>query len=97
MNSNILVVVLAILGGCYCVWWKFKELEQERHLLLGLLSGVLADHPQALEEYRQTLSRHELMGSSAEYKAGFDGSKSEMDRQIQAMRTAVSLAEYAHR
>ena len=97
MNPNILFGFLAILGGCYWVWWKFHELEKERHLLLGLLSGVLADHPQALEEYRQTLSRHELMGSSAEYKAGFEGSKSEMDRQIKVMRSAVSLAEYVRR
>ena len=86
-------ILLPLLPAIY-FWWKLQETEKERHLLLGLLSGVLADHPEAMQEYQQALSTHELMGSSYHYKAGFEGSKSEMERQIKVMKTAVSLAEY---
>ena len=75
------------------LWLKLKDVEKDRHLILGLLGAQLADNPEALKKYRKHLEDYQLMKNDRFYKEGYGGTPQEMHRQLKIMRSVVSLVD----
>ena len=84
-----LLVLLFIAWLAFRVWL----LEKDRTLLINLLSGCLYRDKAQRHEWRDHVDAHPYMKDDSTYIAAYDGSKADMQHQIDVMKEVLRKIE----